>query len=110
MALDTELLRWILLLGAAPLWWPFLRMLWKDFNDTLAEEGGLLGRPPGPREMQRLREERAKQPDPLVSEPWARPGERGRRTLRRASETRQPPRAKAPESASFERKPRQGGF
>jgi hypothetical protein len=72
MELNTDLLRWILLIGAAPLWWPFLRTLWRDFDDSLAEEGGVFGRTPGPRELERIRARQAGRPDPLVSEPWAR--------------------------------------
>ena len=46
MEIDRDILRWTLLIGAAPVWWPFLRTLWRDFNQALREEGGLLGRPP----------------------------------------------------------------
>jgi|RhiMethySRZTD1v2_1073278.scaffolds.fasta_scaffold1376069_1 hypothetical protein len=72
MELNTDLLRWILLIGAAPLWWPFLRALWRDFDDSLSEEGGVFGRAPGPRELERIRKRAAERPDPLISEPWAR--------------------------------------
>jgi hypothetical protein len=91
MELDTELLRWILLIGAAPLWWPFLRTLWRDFDDALAEEGGVFGRAPGPRELERIRARAAERPDPLISEPWAR---------------RDEPRS----AGSFQRRTRKGGF
>jgi hypothetical protein len=73
MELDLELLRWILLIGAAPIWWPFLRTVWRDIDEALAEEGGVFGRAPGPRELERIRRRKAEQPDPLHSEPWVRP-------------------------------------
>ena len=76
MEVNKEILRWVLLIGAAPIWLPFLRMLWKDFNDALAEEGGVFGRPPSLVEQERIKAERANAPDVLVSEPWAKPGQR----------------------------------
>lgn len=74
--LNKEILRWVLLIGAAPIWWPFLRTLWRDFNDALRTEGGLFGRKPGPRELERLEAERAERTETLISEPYVRPGER----------------------------------
>ena len=73
MELDLELLRWILLIGAAPIWWPFLRTVWRDIDEALAEEGGIFGRTPSARELEEIRRRKAEQPDPLHSEPWARP-------------------------------------
>jgi hypothetical protein len=78
---NREILRWVLLIGAAPIWWPFLRTLWRDFNAALAEEGGLFGRPPGPRERERLRLEREKAPATLTHEPWVRAGQRRKTRL-----------------------------
>jgi len=99
MEVNTELLRWILLIGAAPLWWPFLKTLWRDFDDTLAEEGGIFGRTPGPKELERIRARKRGIPDPLISEPWARPT--------RLVDGRGPSKADA---GGFPRKPRSGGF
>jgi hypothetical protein len=75
MEINRDLLRWILLIGATPIWWPFLRTLWKDFNAALREEGGLLGAPPSGRELEVIRREREQEPDTLTSEPLVRPGE-----------------------------------
>ncbi|MBK7642101.1 MAG: hypothetical protein IPJ19_03480 [Planctomycetes bacterium] len=102
MELNTELLRWILLVGAAPIWWPFLRTLWRDFDDTLADEGGVFGRPPGPREMERIRARRAQNPDPLVSEPWVRRDEAQPRKAQAAPPSRSP--------AGSQSRPRRRGF
>jgi hypothetical protein len=82
MEINREILRWVILIGAAPIWWPFLRMIWADFNDALREDGGLFGKPPSPRELERLRRERANQPDPFWSEPLVRPGDRRAPRLR----------------------------
>ncbi len=75
MRLDSELLRWLLVVLAAPIWWPFLRTVWRDIDEALAEEGGIFGREPGPRDIQRIQERKATRPDPLHSEPWVRPDE-----------------------------------
>lgn len=74
--LNKEILRWVLLIGAAPIWWPFLRTLWRDFNAALRAEGGLFGRKPGPREMARLEGDAVSRTETLVNEPLVRPGER----------------------------------
>lgn len=73
MELDLELLRWILFIGAAPIWWPFLRTVWRDIDEALAEEGGMFGRAPTGRELEEIQRRKAARPDPLHSEPWARP-------------------------------------
>jgi hypothetical protein len=86
MDINKDILRWVLLIGAAPIWLPFLRLLWKDFNRALADEGGILGRAPTATEAERIRREKLSDPEILVSEPWARPGER-RAPRMRASET-----------------------
>lgn len=74
--LNKDILRWVILIGAAPIWWPFLRTLWRDFNDALRAEGGLFGRQPSARELERLETERAERTETLSSEPFVRPGER----------------------------------
>ena len=78
MEINKELLRWVLMIGAAPVWLPFLLTLWKDFNEALREDGGLIGEPPSPRELEAIRRERALKPDVLVNEPIVRPGDRRR--------------------------------
>lgn len=74
--LNREILRWVLLIGAAPVWWPFLRTLWRDFNSALREEGGLFGRLPSPRELERIQSELDARPQTLLSERIVRAGER----------------------------------
>lgn len=85
MEFNTQILRWLLLLGAAPIWFPFLKALWDDFNSTLAEEGGIFGRAPSRKEIEVLRREKAKQPDVLISEPWTRRAAQGKPTGPRRS-------------------------
>ena len=76
MFINKEILRWVLMIGAAPIWLPFMLTLWKDFNDALREDGGLIGEPPSPAELEVIRKEKAMQPEMLVNEPIVRPGDR----------------------------------
>src|SRR6188474_3414559 len=59
MEINKDILRWVLLIGAMPIWIPFLFTLWRDFNDALREDGGLLGSPPTGRELEQVRQELA---------------------------------------------------
>ena len=81
MELNKEILRWVLMIGAAPIWLPFLLTLWNDFNDALREDGGLLGDPPSPSELEVIRKEKASKPEMLVNEPIIRDGDRRRPRL-----------------------------
>jgi hypothetical protein len=76
MELNKEILRWVLMIGAAPIWLPFLLTLWNDFNDALKEEGGLIGEPPTAAELEIIRKEKALKPEVLVNEPIIRAGDR----------------------------------
>ena len=69
MDINKDILRWVLLIGATPIWFPFLLTLWKDFNNALRLDGGLLGSPPTGRELEAVRKEIAETPEVLVSEP-----------------------------------------
>ena len=65
---NTPIVKYAILLASAPVWWPFLRELWNEFNDILAEEGGLLGRTPPEHEIRRIRAEKARRESALVRE------------------------------------------
>jgi hypothetical protein len=80
MDINKDVLRWVILLGAAPIWIPFLFTLWRDFNHALRMDGGLLGSPPTGRELEAVKRELAERPEVLVSEPIVR--ERHRRRPR----------------------------
>jgi len=97
MELNYELVRWGVLILTFPLWGRFLGELWKDFSDTLIEEGGLFGHPPSLEQLRRLRAQMKDRPDLLVSEPWAHRGK---------------PRAAGPRrsATAFQSRPRKGGF
>ena len=38
-----EALRYLVVLLAAPLWYPFMKAIWREMNRSLADEGGILG-------------------------------------------------------------------
>ena len=76
MEFDMQVLRWVFLIGAAPIWLPFLFTLWRDFNDALRLDGGLLGSPPTGRDLETAQRELAEKPDVLVSEPIVQAGDR----------------------------------
>jgi hypothetical protein len=103
---NKEILRWVLLIGAAPVWLPFLRILWRDFNSALREEGGLFGQPPTARELEELRRQRLSEPDTLISEPWLQPGDR-RRTRMKSPDPRgrKDASGRTPPSSSGRREP-----
>jgi hypothetical protein len=117
MDLNKDILRWVLLLAATPLWLPFLRILWRDFNRALEEEGGVFGRPPPPQEAERIRREKLSDAETLISEPWARRGEQAARRnaarTGRGSESTTPTRRSEPGTSrtapNFRSNPRGGG-
>jgi hypothetical protein len=96
--LNKEILRWVLMIGAMPIWLPFIVTLWNDFNDALREEGGLLGDAPSPRELEIIRREKAQKPDLLVNEPIIRVGDRKRP---RMDGGKSGPRASGPRAPGF---------
>jgi hypothetical protein len=69
--LQNLFLKGLLVLLTSPLWYPLLRAVWEEFNEAMAEEGGVFGRTPTARELEDIRRSRASRPDPLVHEPWS---------------------------------------
>ena len=51
---NTEGTKYAIVILLAPFWIPFLRELWREFNEMLAEEGGLFGRSLTEEELERL--------------------------------------------------------
>ena len=51
----------------APAWVPIVQALWKEVNDSLIEEGGVLGDAPSPEEAQLLAEQRRASGESLQS-------------------------------------------
>ncbi len=70
-----DIVRYLIVILSAPIWVPFARTLWRDFNAALRREGGLLGRAPSALELQRLDAQGLPEVSRMVSEPIVRPGE-----------------------------------
>ena len=51
MEVSGETLRYVIVIGLTPFWWPFLRELYREMNGALREDGGLLGRAKSPDEF-----------------------------------------------------------
>ncbi|MCB9915437.1 MAG: hypothetical protein H6828_09850 [Planctomycetes bacterium] len=105
--LQAFFLKGFLVLASAPFWWPFLKAVWQELNESMEDEGGLFGRPPTQKELQVLERERQGREDPLVHEPWPDAEERlrGRRRL-----GARPAGAAAPRGDARAAGPRRAGF
>ena len=106
MIIDKDILRWVLLIGATPLWLPFLRALWRDFNHALREDGGLMGSAPGPLELERMKQEKSQYPDTMRSEPRILPGQRRTTRMRSPRAEQSPTTRPAPRRPGFKSKGR----
>jgi len=87
---DELLIKGLLVLLTSPVWYPFLKAVWEELNEAMADEGGLFGRMPTPKELEEIERERRGKADALLHEPWPTSDQRmaGRRTLRSPAERR----------------------
>ncbi len=61
--MDTvALIKYTVLLLSTPIWLPFLKELWMEFNLAMRQDGGLWGLAPAPREQQRIADRLAREP------------------------------------------------
>ena len=65
------ILKFAFLFALTPVWLPVLKLIHREMDAALLEEGGLFGRPPTKEELIKLREKYADYEDPLISVPWA---------------------------------------
>lgn len=70
LALNSEPVKYAIILLTAPFWLPFAKALWRELNDSLRDEGGILGRAPTPLELAEMNRELGVHEDSLVSERW----------------------------------------
>ncbi len=59
---SVALIKYTVLLLAMPIWLPFVKCLWLEFNLAMREDGGLWGQTPTPRERQRIMDQIAQEP------------------------------------------------
>ena len=85
---NVAIVKYLLLLLTAPIWWPVLKQIWLEVNRMLADDGGVFGRAPTEPELRRVRRELDDLGDPLVNEPIPTEAERraGRHRFRGARE------------------------
>ncbi|MFT7670745.1 MAG: hypothetical protein ACI8X5_003456 [Planctomycetota bacterium] len=104
---QSKLMKATLLLVTSPAWVPFLRALWKEANESMADEGGLLGRDPTAKELEEIREKMRKRPDPMVHEPLVAGGRAAQRQRNLGAGDQKPmPGSKGPAQPP----PKPGGF
>ena len=110
--INAIILKLLLVLVTAPAWYPFLKAVWQELNEAMADEGGLFGRIPNARELEEVEREKATKEDPLVHEPWPTHEQRlaGRRQFRaRDQQAGASTRAQATPAAGAGKR-RSGGF
>ena len=88
--LTLEILRYTVVILTAPIWMPFAKALWQELNRALRDEGGMFGRVPSPRELERIEDADALLEDPLISEPRFGPNDRRGTRFRDTSASARP--------------------
>lgn len=68
--LNSEPVKYALLLLTLPFWLPFAKALWTAFNDSLRDEGGLLGTAPTPEELAAIERKRGRFQSAMRSVTW----------------------------------------
>lgn len=82
--LNSEPVKYAVIVLTTPVWLPFLRALWKELNDSLRDEGGILGFAPSRRELDKINRREGRHDTPLISETWdEHEAERGSAATRR---------------------------
>ena len=59
----------LLLMISAPVWIPFVKELWREFNLAMREDGGLFGPIPHPRKRREILDEIAQEPPAQIHIP-----------------------------------------
>jgi hypothetical protein len=93
-SLNSEPVKYVVIALSSPVWLPFLRALWKELNDSLRPEGGILGLAPSDKELEALNKSEGLHDTPLISETWAE-HEAGNGPRQAARRTRSAPTASA---------------
>jgi len=68
--LNSEPVKYALLLLSLPFWLPFAKALWTALNDSLRDEGGLLGTAPTPEELAAIERKRGRFQSAMRSVSW----------------------------------------
>lgn len=65
--LNSEPVKYAIIALSFPLWAPFAKALWQEFNDSLRDEGGIFGEAPTAAELAAIERERGRFRSSLVS-------------------------------------------
>lgn len=76
--MNLALIKYLLILTTAPLWFPFAKALWEEFTAALRLDGGLFGDSPSRRQRELIEEEIAREEPRIVNETLAHARERRR--------------------------------
>lgn len=68
--LNTEPVKYAIIALSAPVWLPFARALWREFNDSLRDEGGVFGHAPTAAELAAIERERGRFHTSLLNVTW----------------------------------------
>lgn len=83
--LNSEAIKYAVVVLAMPIWVPFMKALWQEANESLREEGGLFGEEPDADELAQMHATRGAKETPMVSDPIEeRAGARGWPSRRKA--------------------------
>ena len=109
--INAILFKLLLVVVTAPAWLPFLRAVWQELNQSMADEGGLFGRIPNARELEEVERKKATWDDPLIHESWPTMEERmaGRRRFQERGQERSSSNRAGTSTPSGAGKRRSGG-
>ncbi len=69
--MNSDILKILIVVLGMPIWMPFVKALWREFNRAMREDGGLFGPSPSPLQRAEIVRELSREEDPLVNEPLA---------------------------------------
>lgn len=104
--MNTDILKYVLLIAAAPIWLPFAKALWEELNDALRPDGGLFGPEPTQAKREKILDEIAREDPRVVHEPLAHVQNRSSGQSASGTRQRTPSRPAAPKSEPS--RPRRG--
>ena len=82
--MNLTLIKYLLVMATAPIWFPFVKALWEEFRDAMRVDGGVFGDAPSRRHRDLIEEQIAREEPRVVNETLAHARER--RRGRRAEE------------------------
>jgi hypothetical protein len=68
--LNSEPVKYGILLLSSPVWLPFMKALWRALNDALRDEGGIMGHAPTAAELRAMNRQLGEHVSPLISVTW----------------------------------------